>query len=123
MMHQILSRDRSKKKRSSSDSKQPRKGKDWYTVDAILASRVDKGHLEIEIKWEGYTETTWENFEMFCKDSPRDIEKYLIKQVIGPYQRMLEAKNEQESQLKELRKDFDRVNRELDHANYKKQRD
>ena len=55
-----------------------------------MSSRVHKGHLEIEIKWEGYEETTWENFEMFAKDSPKEIEKYLVKSVLGPHQRMVD---------------------------------
>ena len=48
-------------------------------MDAIVGSRIMKGHLEIEIKWEGYEETAWENYEMFSKDSPKEIEKYLVK--------------------------------------------
>lgn len=92
-------------------------------MDAILSSRVHKGHLEIEIKWEGYEETTWENFEMFAKDSPKEIEKYLVKSVLGPHQRMVDQKNDMEVSLKQLRKDFDRVNRELEKANRKKFKD
>jgi len=40
---------------------------------------LSKGRVEIEVKWEGYEETTWENFETFAKDSAREVEKYLVR--------------------------------------------
>jgi hypothetical protein len=98
MIQQSLSRDKFKRNRSkpSGGDKGPKKGKDWYAVDAIVGSRLLKGRVELEVKWEGYEETTWENFEAFAKDSPREVEKHLAKSVLGPHSKLLDQRNELE---------------------------
>ena len=70
-----------------------RKAKDdWYVVDGIVGHRIDRGHIELEIKWEGYEETTWEAFDGFAKDSPREVEKYFARYVVSPFKKFKENK-------------------------------
>jgi len=37
----------------------------------------------LEIKWEGYTETSLENFANFAKDTIPLVEKYIRKNLLG----------------------------------------
>ena len=68
-----------------------------YVVNVIVGLRLDKGHVELEIKWEGYEETTWENFDGFAKDSPKEVEKYFARYVISPFKKYKDQHTELEN--------------------------
>ena len=63
----------------------PQKSKErgWYRVEGILSHRITKVHnrdqIELKVKWEDYTEPTWEAFSGFVKDTAPMVERYLIK--------------------------------------------
>lgn len=59
----------------------------------LLGSRTKK-QLELEVKWEGYDETTWEIFEDFVKDTPNEVEKYLVRNVLTNFTRVRDARDE-----------------------------
>ena len=80
-----------RRKAKQSGVEKPKKGKDWYTVNAVLNHKLVKGgRIELEVEWEGYEETTWENFEGFAKDNPREVEKHFTKALINPYTKILD---------------------------------
>ena len=64
------------------------KGKDFYAIDAIVGHRFigerAKNKIELEVKWEGYEETTWERFEDFVQDASKEVEKYLVRFIVTP---------------------------------------
>ena len=39
----------------------------------------NKDQIELKVKWEDYTEPTWEAFTGFVKDTAPMVERYLIK--------------------------------------------
>ena len=39
----------------------------------------NKDQIELKVKWEDYTEPTWEAFNGFVKDTAPMVERYLIK--------------------------------------------
>ena len=54
--------------------------KKQYTTERIVAERrTKKGEVEYEVKWEGYTDTTWEVESSFCGDGNM-LELYTKKQ-------------------------------------------
>jgi len=61
----------------------------WYRVEGITGHRVNdsdgkKGRLELRVKWAGYSEQTWEQFDGFVKDTAPMVERYLIRNVFRP---------------------------------------
>lgn len=59
-------------------------GVELYEVERVIDHRYKKGlktnKIELEIKWVGYEETTWENFKEFAQDSPDLLHDYWMKQ-------------------------------------------
>lgn len=55
----------------------------FYEVERVTAHRValkgKRNVLELEVKWKGYEETTWESFAEFARDSPELVQKYFLK--------------------------------------------
>ena len=64
---------------------QPKKSKErgWYKVEGITGHRIvrakNKDHLELRVKWEDYSEPTWEAFNGFVKDTAPMVGRYLLK--------------------------------------------
>lgn len=64
---------------------QPKKSKErgWYKVEGIIGHRItkikNKDTLELRVKWEDYSEPTWEAFNGFVKDTAPMVERYLLK--------------------------------------------
>jgi hypothetical protein len=48
-------------------------------------SEHKKVKFELRVKWEGYKEQTWENFDGFVKDTAPMVERYLLRNVFKPY--------------------------------------
>lgn len=63
----------------------PKKSKErgWYRVEGIVGHRIskvkNKDQIELKVKWEDYSEPTWEAFNGFVKDTAPMVERYLIK--------------------------------------------
>lgn len=64
---------------------QPKKSQErgWYRVEGIIGHRINKkkskDNIELKVKWEGYSEPTWEIFSSFVKDTAPMVERYLIR--------------------------------------------
>lgn len=64
---------------------QPKKSKErgWYKVEGIIGHRItkikNKDSIELRVKWEDYSEPTWEAFNGFVKDTAPMVERYLLK--------------------------------------------
>lgn len=78
---------------------QPKKSKErgWYRVEGIIGHRVtkikNKDQIELKVKWEDYSEPTWEAFTGFVKDTAPMVERYLIKKsLMKPLQAYYELK-------------------------------
>jgi hypothetical protein len=50
--------------------------------------------LEMEVKWDGYEQTTFESFESLVKDTPNEVERYLVRSVIAPTCKLRETNKE-----------------------------
>ena len=63
--------------------KKEKEKENFYSIEGIVGHRYEKVRskyiLELEIKWDGYEETTWELFDEFVKDIPDEVEKYIVK--------------------------------------------
>lgn len=35
-----------------------------------IIKRASRKQIQLKVKWKGYTETTWEKFLVFARDSP-----------------------------------------------------
>jgi hypothetical protein len=63
----------------------PKKSRErgWYKVEGIIGHRIakhrNKEQIELKVKWEGYSEPTWEAFNGFVKDTSPMVQRYLIK--------------------------------------------
>ena len=44
-----------------------------------MNKKKSKESIELKVKWEGYTEPTWEIFSSFVKDTAPMVERYLIR--------------------------------------------
>ena len=55
----------------------------WYAVEAIIGHRTVKQKkrdtIELQIKWEGYEDPTWESFTHFVKETTPMVERYLTQ--------------------------------------------
>ena len=64
----------------------------WYRVEGITSHRVStegkKTKLELRVKWEGYSEQTWEAFDGFVKDTAPMVERYFLRNVLRPMQEL-----------------------------------
>lgn len=60
----------------------------WYKVEGITGHRLNtegkRVKFELRVKWEGYTEQTWEAFDGFVKDTAPMVERYLIRNILKP---------------------------------------
>ena len=86
---------------------QPKKSKQrgWYRVEGIIDHRVtkvkNKDQIELRVKWENYTEPTWEGFNGFVKDTAPMVERYLIKKsLMKPLKVYQEYKRQKALELK-----------------------
>ena len=50
--------------------------------------------LELEVKWDGYDQTTFESFDSLVKDTPHEVERYLVRAVIAPTHKLREINKE-----------------------------
>lgn len=85
----------------------PKKSKErgWYRVEGITGHRIsrvrNKEFVELRVKWEDYTEQTWEAFNGFVKDTAPMVERYLIKKsLMKPLQAYHEFKRLKTLELK-----------------------
>ena len=44
-----------------------------------MNKKKSKDAIELKVKWEGYSEPTWEVFSSFVKDTAPMVERYLIR--------------------------------------------
>ena len=101
----------------------PKKSQDsgWFKVDGIVGHRIvkekNRDQIELRVKWQGYSEPTWESFTNFAKDTTPLVERYLLRQsLMRPLDfymefkrlRSLEVKPSEltQSQIKELKASF-----------------
>ena len=70
----------------------------FYSIEGIVGHRYDKLRskyvLELEIKWVGYEETTWERFDEFVKDIPDEVERYIVKSIMTPQSKLKDSNSE-----------------------------
>ena len=63
----------------------PKKSKErgWFSVENIIGHRItrvkNKDQVELKVKWQDYTEPTWESFTGFVKDAAFMVERYFIR--------------------------------------------
>ena len=86
---------------------QPKKSKErgWYRVEGIIGHRItrvkNKDSVELKVKWEDYSEPTWEAFNGFVKDTAPMVERYLIKKsLMKPMQVYSEFKRQKSVEFK-----------------------
>ena len=48
-------------------------------IDHRIVRKDNKDRIELKVKWNGYSETTWESFGGSVKDAATLVEKYLIR--------------------------------------------
>lgn len=61
----------------------------------------NKHSIELRVKWENYTEPTWEGFNGFVKDTAPMVERYLIKKsLMKPLQEYQEWKRQKSLETK-----------------------
>lgn len=77
----------------------------WYRVEGILGHRIvrvkNKDQIELKVKWEDYSEPTWEGFSGFVKDTAPMVERYLLKKsLMKPLQAFKELKKQKSLDLK-----------------------
>ena len=67
----------------------------YYKVEAITGHRYneDEKKIELQIKWEGYTEQTWEAFEGFARDTAPMVERYLLRHIVKPLNKGMQERN------------------------------
>ena len=76
-----LNKTSSKKRKLASPSENQGYKEEEYEIQKIVGHRlIWKGkRIEFEVKWKGWTETTWEPFERFAYDVPEIAQIYLTK--------------------------------------------
>jgi hypothetical protein len=94
----------SQRKDSAASSKSKQKKsleRGWYRVEGITGHRMTKqkkrDQIELRVKWEGYQEATWENFETFVKDTAPMVERYILRHAVKPL-------NDAREEIKDLKK-------------------
>jgi len=53
--------------------------KEKYIIQSIKSKKTIKGKIYYEIKWKGYSKTTWEPRSELIKDIPDLIKEYELK--------------------------------------------
>ena len=75
-------------------------------MEGIIGHRItrvkNKDSVELKVKWEDYTEPTWEAFNGFVKDTAPMVERYLMKKsLMKPMQVYSEFKRLKSLEFKE----------------------
>ena len=86
--HQYMAAEEANRQKKIQQKSQER---GWYAVEGIIGHRVVKYKkrdvIELQIKWEGYDEPTWESFTHFVKETTPMVERYLTqKSLMKPLQ-------------------------------------
>ena len=62
-----------------------------------MTKQKKRDQIELRVKWEGYQEATWENFETFVKDTAPMVERYILRHAVKPL-------NDAREEIKDLKK-------------------
>lgn len=91
----LKTKEQATKKRKCTDN-------GWYRVEGITGHRINtdgkRPKLELRVKWEGYSEQTWEAFDGFVKDTAPMVERYLVRSVLKPLEDL-------QDEIKQLKKE------------------
>lgn len=61
----------------------------------------NREQIELKVKWQDYSEPTWESFTGFVKDASAIVERYLLrKSLMKPLQEYIEMKKVKKAQEK-----------------------